>query len=276
MQHGTGGYSLYRSYYYTLKDIRPGIQRLTFLKRKVRQKGFEVLVKRREKSITSAVSVDKLDNNLSRVKSTVKDLAMCNDWEWWCTLTIDKSKHDRGNLKAYRKAFCKWVTGINRRCKKTGEVPIRYLLVAEKHEDGNWHMHGFMNGMQADQLRNFTLAEKLPVFIREALKDGRELYDWSAYREQFGFISLERIRCQERAASYIIKYVTKDVQRSVTELGEHAYVASQGLKRPKIVKTGKPIETRYPADWENKYCELSILRTPEQRKLADSIIAWDS
>lgn len=272
--HGTGIYSLYRSYYYTLKDIRPGIQRLTFLKGKVRQKGFEVLVKRREKS-TRADGGDKLDNNLSRAKSTVRDLAMCNDWFWWCTLTINRILHDRSDLKAYRKAFCKWMTNMNKVLKRAGKEPIRYLLVAEKHEDGNWHMHGFMNGMQEDQLRIFTLEEKLPVFIREALKDGRKLYDWGAYHEQFGYISLERVRSQERAASYITKYMTKDVQRMVSEMGEHVYVASQGLKRPKIVKTGVPLAERYPADWENEWCALSMLKSPEQSKLADSIIAWD-
>lgn len=256
MQHGTGIYSLYRSYYYTLKEIRPGIQRLTFLKRKVRQSGWEVLVKRREKS-TSADGVDKLDNNLSRAKTTVRDLAMCNDWEWWCTLTIDKGKHDRSDLKAYRKAFYKWMTAINKKHKKAKLAKVNYLLVAEKHKDGNWHMHGFLSGVQG------------------VVKNRFGYWDWPAYQEQFGYISLEHLRSQERAASYITKYMTKDVQKSVTEIGEHTYVASQGLKRPKIIKTGSPIGDRYPADWENEYCALSMLKSPEQRKLADSIIAWD-
>lgn len=256
MQYGEASYSLHRSYYYTLKSIRPGIQRLTFLKMKVRQKGWEVPIKRSPKS-AKGDNVDKLENNLSRAKSMVRDLAMCNDWDWWCTLTISKDKHDRSDLKAYRKAFYKWVFNMNKRQVRAGLPKIQYLLVPEKHKDGMWHMHGFLKGVQGVE------------------KNGFGYLDWSEYQAKFGYISLAPIKNQSKASNYIVKYMTKDVQKSVTEMGEHLYVASKGLKRPKIIKTGVPFSERYPADWDNKYCSIAMLTTDESRSKADSIISWD-
>lgn len=39
----------------------------------------------------------KLDNSLTRTKSTIFELAMCNDWKYFVTLTLNKEYHDRSD-----------------------------------------------------------------------------------------------------------------------------------------------------------------------------------
>ena len=42
-----------------------------------------------------SVNETKLENNLSRAKSNVLDLASSNPWKHFCTFTIDKERYDR-------------------------------------------------------------------------------------------------------------------------------------------------------------------------------------
>ena len=58
---------------------------------------------------------------------------------------------------------------------------------------------------------------------------------WDAYSTRFGWSILEPICNPEAAASYITKYITKDVARSVTELNAHMYYSSHGLNRAVIM-----------------------------------------
>ena len=221
------------------------------MKKKIRQKGWEVEKKKR----IVGVNQDKLENNLTRSKTTVNDLAICNEWDWWCTLTISPDKHDRSDLPEFRRKFGRWLTNKNRYLDNSDK--ISYLLVPEKHKDGNWHMHGFLKG-------NIDVA-----------KNEHGYFDWYEYRDKFGFISLSKIKNQEKAASYITKYMTKDLQKSVSELGEHTYVATKGLKRPIAIKKGISNSNRYPSDWENEYVAISTITTKEQLSLANTMITWD-
>ena len=246
MTNGTGSVSLYRSNYFVLKSLDGESWRLVHMKRSVRQSGVF------EPTRSRNVNEEKLETNLIRARSTVRDLAYCNKWDWWCTLTINKEKRDRNDLKAYRKAFKRFVSDL----RKQGN-PIRYLLVAERHKDGNWHMHGFLAG------------------VHGVMPNKYGYWDWPDYYDKFGYISLSRIKSKERAANYIVKYMTKDLERSVKELGEHMYCASQGLKRPKTERTGICVGPQIPADWENEYVAQTLIRDADKLKLIDSSIAWD-
>ena len=172
----------------------------------------------------STVNDSKLDNNLSRAKSRVMEFALCNPWKYWCTFTISPEKYDRYNLKAYKKDFSEFIHTLNRsRIEK-----ITYILIPEMHEDGAWHMHGFINGLSDTELKptgNFG-------------KDGNEYFTWPKYHYKFGFMSLSAIRDLERTAKYSMKYMTKDNSRNVTELGAHLYYASHGLKSAERIYKG--------------------------------------
>ena len=171
---------------------------------------------------------EKLRESLSRSKSKVYQLAVCNEWEYFCTMTIDGAKHDRHDLKAFRKKLSKWINNYNGKHKTS----VKYLLIPELHKkDPNaWHIHGLLMGLPEKHLTAFTLADKLPHTMRKLLKDGRKLYNWCDYAAAFGWVSMERVQNPEAVAHYISKYVTKNLGAKI-ELNDHVYYCSKGLKR---------------------------------------------
>ena len=215
--------------------------------RSVRNKGVEL--PETMKAAKGTVNTEKLSNNIVRARSKIREYGLCNPWEYFCTFTIDKTKYDRYNLKEYHKALAQWIRDYN---KKHG-TNIRYLFIPEQHEDGAWHEHGFLMGLPLEHLTAFTLQDRLPHYIRGKLKKGETIYNWSAYAKKFGFVDIEPIRSRSKATSYITKYITKDLQRSVSEIGAHLYYCSQGLKRSEEIKRGTMAATIAP-DFENEYC----------------------
>lgn len=216
----------------------------------VRNKGVEIP----EKHFVSKGSVndEKLDSNISRSRSKVREYGLCNPWQFFCTFTIDPQKFDRYDLQKYHDAMAQWVRNYNKR----RGASIRYLIIPEQHKNGAWHEHGFLMGIPLDHLRLFTLKEKIPKYIRDKLEAGQMVYDWPAYREKFGWVIIEPIRDLPRAVSYITKYITKDLARSVSDLGAHLYYCSKGLVTAQEVKRGTMAVTIAP-DFENDFCRVN-------------------
>jgi len=177
--------------------------------------------------------------NIRRAARQIEAYALCNEWEWFATFTLAASKRDRSDLDAFRTAFTKFI------CNSRRTYPeLACLLVPELHLDGeNWHMHGLIRGLPVDALRLFTLSEKLPKYIKLKLKSGDKVYDWTGYRDRFGFCDLEAVKCRDAAARYITKYITKDIMGATAEsiaLGKHLYYPSRGLNLPVLVEIENP------------------------------------
>lgn len=172
----------------------------------------------------------RLDNNVSRARGRVFELALCNNWEYFVTLTIDKAKFERFDLEAYQKAFSKW---LRNRARCHGVV--RYVLIPEQHKDGAWHMHGLMTGLCVDK----DLSYNEHGFL-----------DWPAYREKFGYISLSPVRDRQRVASYITKYVTKAMAETVLQAGKHLFYASKGLAGKERQGSYYRLRGRSELQWE--------------------------
>ena len=160
-------------------------------------------------------SENRFDESISRTRSTIFELAMCNDFEWFATLTLDPEKRCRNDLRAFRKDFSQMIRNENK--KRPEGQKIEYLLIPEQHKDGAWHMHGLFKGLQ----EGFDLVHNEHGYL-----------DWLRYRERFGFFSCSPIKSHEACSKYITKYVTKDVKKcTVLDSGAHCYYASQGLNR---------------------------------------------
>lgn len=198
------------------------------------------------------VNTEKLTENISRAKATVMELALCNEWAYWATFTLDPKKYDRTNLEKYRHDLTQW---LRNQGKKHG-CTIKYLLVPELHKDGkNWHMHGFIMGLPDSERRLFQLDEKLPHYIRHKLEWNEKVYDWPAYRDKFGFVDMEPVRHRESCAKYVTKYISKELEKTITELGAHLYYCSQGLIKATEIKKGTMIKNMEP-DFENDYVRI--------------------
>lgn len=196
-----------------------------------------------------SVNDAKLSNNLSRAKNIVREYVLCNPWDYWCTFTIDSKKYDRFDFDGYMKSFAKFLNNYNTRNRKNfPEYRVKYLLVPEQHDDGAWHVHGFIKGIVPSDL-----------YI-----NSYGYLTWSQYEQKFGFISMDRIRDIDKCSSYILKYMTKDSQKNVTSLNRHLYYASKGLERATELYRG---HANYIGGWDWEHPEGYVkIKTLDVRK----------
>ncbi len=203
---------------------------------------------------------EKLDNNISRTKSKIYEYALCNDFQYFVTLTLDGKKIERNNVDNYIKKLGQYIRDVR---KHTGQK-IEYILIPEKHADGiNWHMHGLVKGLW--DLRKYELSEGIPKKMKDKIKKYREenldLYEWVGYSKKFGFNCIEPIRNKEACSRYITKYISKNLDNDmgVTEKNKKKYYCSRGLKTAKNIKKGViPIEN-ITYDFTNEYCKIKWL-----------------
>ena len=188
----------------------------------------------KEKKVVRPIG-ERLAASLSRTKSRILELALCNEFTFFCTFTQDSEKVcSRFDLAAFRKDLAQFVRNQNRGRK----VKIQYLLIPERHKDGAWHMHGLFSGLEIGKdLAEFTLSDRLPHKIRKCLKSGQKVYNWGKIAKKFGFFTATEIKSHTAVSRYITKYVTKEVAEQGLEEGRHLFFASQGLKgRETLIK----------------------------------------
>lgn len=196
---------------------------------------------------------EKLPQNVRRGKSMVFELAICNPWEYFVTLTFSPEKvADRYDLNACMKSFHKWLNNYNSR---HPGAKVQYLLIPERHKDGAWHFHGFMSGIPADGLRAFTLKEKLPRAIRKELKKGHDILQWTDYDKKFGYCTLSPIRNKLAVSKYATKYITKELDDSIKALNAHMYYRSKGLARKELIYSAPDCVLPDP-DYDGDFCKI--------------------
>lgn len=175
---------------------------------------------------------DKLIQSISRARRVCLELALCNDWTWFGTLTIAKNNFDRSNLDGWYKKFREWLKYQRKKYNKK----IPYLLVPEQHGDGSWHMHGFFNSDIDDLLISFRSMDESGYLSPEGKKLPRNLIDhdyfnWPVYQDRFGFCSFGKIRNKDAAAFYCVKYISKSFSGDCGRVGLRLYYPSEGLNR---------------------------------------------
>lgn len=185
---------------------------------------------RLEKAAEGFKHEKKLSQAISRAKRICLEIAICNDWKWFATLTIAKNNYDRENLDGFYKRFYSWIKEIR---KSTGKK-IPYLLVPEQHADGAWHMHGFFNSDIDEFLVSFRDLDSSGYVGPEGKRLPRRLinknyYSWERYRKKFGFCSFGEIRNQAATAFYCVKYISKSFSGGAPRVGLNLYYRSLGL-----------------------------------------------
>lgn len=235
-----------------LKRYNAEYYKLTLMK-SVRRSGFEERSSTGKGKKNSAGNTAKLDSSLSRTRSRVRELALCNAWEYFGTFTLSPATHDRFDIAEFIRSFSKWIQNINYR----RGLNIGYLLVPEQHKDGAWHMHGVLKGIPPDMLQPFTGESKVPL---DLIRGG--YYNWIPYQRKFGFVSLGKIRCLEATAHYVSKYITKELASSPIGLNKHLYLCSKGLSRAQtLVKA--PIYEPFDPDFANDYVAAKVFTSAE-------------
>lgn len=213
---------------FTVKKYNEYKYKITYLQ-SVRASGWE---EKREHSAKCSVNENKLSNNLSRAKTRLNELALCNAWDYFVTFTLDKEKYDRYNLKKFQKDFADMIHNYNKRC--SDEDKVKYILVPEQHKDGAWHMHGLIKGIKKKDL----------------VLNNNGYITWKKYGDRFGYMSMDTIKDKEKVSSYILKYITKDSEKNVRELNAHMYYASKGLKVAEVLMRSNTVEKKFNFTWD--------------------------
>jgi hypothetical protein len=228
--------------------------------------------KYREQLEKGSVNDDKLWNNIIRARGKVLEYALCNNWDYFITLTLDKEKLDRYDLKAYVKKLGAFLKNYSHRNLSAQDISgqavqdrIRYLLIPEKHQDGAWHMHGLLKGLPIEHLTEFTVKDRIPEKIKRLIRGGHRIYNWLPYANKFGWVTAEPIRDREAVSRYITKYIHKAMIVGNMEINQKLYYCSQGLDEAEDIYKSVPA---YIADgdiftFENEWCKIKWLGKEE-------------
>lgn len=201
---------------------------------------FSEEIKAYEASAPTEQSAERLEASISRTRSTIFEIAFCNDFEYFCTFTQDESKvSDRFDLSAFRSRLSQFVRNQNRY--RAPENRIEYLFIPEQHKDGAWHIHGLLKGLTENDLK---------------LNEHGYL-DWYKYRDRFGFFSCSKIKSHDACSRYVTKYVSKSLCSTKIDSRGHMFFASKGLKRKVCIDEYMFDSSMYDEwDYENDYVKI--------------------
>lgn len=249
-----------------LKKYNEDIYKLTTMKCCIKVSGYED--QKGNNTKTREKNNEKLEESIIRTRSKILEYALCNDFEHFVTLTLDSKKIERNDIDNYIKKLGQYIRDLR---KHTGQE-IKYLLIPEKHRDGeNWHMHGLVKGLR--DLRKYELSERIPQKMKNKIKKYREenldLYEWSGYSKKFGFNCIEPVRDKLAVSRYITKYISKNINNDmgITEKNKKKYYCSRGLRTAKNIKKGVINVEGITYDFENNYSRIKWLNAEQAKEI---------
>lgn len=150
------------------------------------------------------------NSSLQRTKTMISDYTLANEFDLFCTFTINPVKFDSFNIELCKKKMTNW---LNNQRKLNPD--LIYLGVAEKHKSGRIHFHFLFKHYSG------TLVDS------HRMEKGRIIYNLQNWR--YGFSTATRIESLDKTSSYIKKYITKEM---IIESNKKRYFASKNLKKP--------------------------------------------
>ena len=170
-----------------------------------------------------------------RAAAKVRDLALCNDFAWFVTLTLDADKVDRYDVREITRKLNNWLDNQVRR------FGLKYVLVPERHKDGALHFHGFViDGPGFVPSGTWSVpGHKKPIKPRSeaqrrewaARDDCHEVFNW--LRWPLGYSTAIRLYgSYQSAVAYVCKYVRKQTEGG--KIGGRWYYSGGDLRRPEV------------------------------------------
>lgn len=136
-------------------------------------------------------------------KNKVYRIARSNTWEWFITLTFDRTRTDASDYDVIVNRLQIFLEHMRQR-----KCPdMKYLIVPELHADKeHYHFHGLLANVDGMAFRYSGRNDK---------KSGRLIYNLPEWT--WGFTTATMVGDSAKASSYITKYITKDEDRHLKE-----------------------------------------------------------
>lgn len=176
---------------------------------------------------------EKFHSSITRARNRIWELSICNDWDYFFTITINSDKMDRFNLNVFHLEFTKFLYEYKHR-----KYKVKYLIIPEKHKDGAWHFHGLLAGLPTEELTRFVIGMRMSKCIANLVLRGRCIYFSKPIENKFGFNTFEIVNNRQAVAKYVTKYIGKNLERSVIEVGAHTFYHSRGLNEKERIVEG--------------------------------------
>lgn len=231
---------IYNYDYIKIQKLNESFYRLIQFKYPVRKPGYE---DNNQHTLDDIEAQDKIIDNqddetirisISRTKKTILDYSLCNEFDYFATLTFDRKKHKANDIKLLKKQVGQWLNNY----KKRNNNNLKYLLIPELHKDKeHFHFHGLISG-----IKDITEFKKS--------KEGIMRYNWTSWHNKFGFTSLEEVWHTEAISRYITKYITKDL---FIEFNKQRFIVSKGLRKPETIFELCNYTKEIPYEFENDY-----------------------
>lgn len=176
----------------------------------------------------------------ARAKTAVFEYAICNEWQYFVTLTPDGKNEHYYNIDKFMEDVSHFVRNMRR---KDGWADLKYVLVPEvfsKSGEG-WHLHGFFRGIPEGGAVPFDLESAHSKKHRRKLQrlNDAGYLSFPEYSRRFGWATLSPIKDPRKAAGYISKYITKEFSARADAFGCSLYYPCRGLKKAEEVFTGE-------------------------------------
>lgn len=140
---------------------------------------------------------------LARARKHLFELAACNSFDYFITLTLDAKEIDRYDYKIVITRLSVWLSNLVQR------HGFRYVLVPELHKDGAIHFHGLVAGGGLKLVDSGKAAKGKPIY---------NIVNW-----RYGFTTaVELSGDYDAVCKYITKYISKSNQAG-TIAGRYFY-----------------------------------------------------
>lgn len=181
-------------------------------------------------------------SSLRRTKEMVRDIALCNDFDLFCTFTFDPKKCNSFSLPACWHKISVWVHNQREVARNSGRE-LKYLFIPERHKSGRWHFHALISGYSS------TIRPSGVYSVSY-----RPVFNLTSFRS--GFTTAVYIDSKEGVSNYITKYITKDF---IKTFNQRRFFCSRNLIRPTkttnstVVDLTLPLFRRKLYESENSY-----------------------
>ncbi len=165
-----------------------------------------------------------IQSSMNRTIQKIYEISRANLWDYFLTLTFDRTKIDSSDYNLLCDKVSKWLNNLRSRY----APDLKYLIVPELHKDGkHYHFHGLLAN-----IGNITLKDS------GIKKNGHTIYNMANWK--YGFSTVSKVLESNKVSSYITKYITKEL--CAVSKNKRRYWTSKNCESAKISVYNLPYE----------------------------------